>query len=322
MASYEKGKYSYNGNTIFFDEAEYSNAIKAIKTVGDDVANYCGKVSQADKCFDSVPARYKSLVPKPRFSEIGIGILDDIVSAKSDVLSEMGRTVSAIVDYCNGDGFSEESQKRLDDLLSNAPSSPKGGGSPGDGGGGGGAGNGEYTLDQEMVADQEALEGIAGNAIPLEDMTTTNDEEIVLGQVDGQTGGNGNSEVFVPFSGSDETLETGADGTINDSSELGTSLFGNSSFSVPSVLSSNGKVDGIKGAGVLGAAGIAAAAAAAIGGKVFYDKKHADDEEENIDEDILSMNEESGSDVNGGFMSGLNSVDFKSELLNEMDGDE
>ena len=34
------------------------------------------------------------------------------------------------------------------------------------------------------------------------------------------------------------------------------------------------------------------------------------------------MNEKSGSDVNSSFMSGLSSVDFNSELLSEMDGDE
>lgn len=328
MASYEKGKYNYNGNTIFFNEAEYNNAIKAINSVGDDVADYCGKVRQEDKCFDSVPARYSSLIPKPRFGEIAIGIIDQVVSAKRSVLSEMGRTVGAIIDYCDGNDFSEESQKRLDDLLSSMPQtpSPKGGSGGGSGDGSGGGGDDSAT-DENLTANEEVADGIQNN-VPLENATTNNDEEIVLGEIEGSSG-QYSSEAVVPFTNNDETLEVGADGVEGidgTDSDLGTSLFGSSSFSVPSMLSSEGKVDGIKGAGVLGAVGIAAAATAAIGGKVFYDKKHSDDEDdeddEMIDSDVAKLNEESGSDVTGEFMSGLNSVDFKNELLNEMDGDE
>ena len=155
--------------------------------------------------------------------------------------------------------------------------------------------------------------------IPLEDMTTTNDEEIVLGQVDGQTGGNGNSEAFVPFSGSDETLEAGAEGVDGENSDLSSSLLGSSSFVVPSSLEDAGKIKSIKGAGVLGAAGVAVAASAAIGAKIFYDSKHDDDDEQ--DEDYLEMNEESGSDINNGFSSGLASIEFKKDLLNESEED-
>ena len=220
-----------------------------------------------------------------------------------------------------------EMLKHLDNILSSMPQtpSPKGGGGGAGGGSGDGSGGGgdDSATDENLTANEEVAEGIQNN-VPLENATTNNDEEIVLGQVEG---GNGkyDSGAVVPFTNSDETLDVGdgADGVVEDSSEFGTSLFGSSSFSVPSMLSSNGKVDGIKGAGVLGAAGVAAAAAAAIGGKVFYDKKHSDDEDdEMIDNDVAKLNEESGSDVTSEFMSGLNSVEFKSELLNEMDGDE
>lgn len=336
MASYEKGKYSYeyNGkeNTIYYNEAETNAAFKQISSICGDALEYSKIVADADKCFDSVPKRYSSLIPSPRYSGIKSGIERSISGAQQTVCSEMNKTISAICDYCNGGDFSEESQKHLDNILSsisNTSPSKKGGGGGGDGGGGGGAiddsisGDNMFDENLELVANEKVAENIL-STVPLEDTTTSYDEKIVLGQVEG---GNGkyDSGAVVPFTNSDETLDVGdgADGVVEDSSELGTSLFGSSSFSVPSMLSSNGKVDGIKGAGVLGAAGVAAAAAAAIGGKVFYDKKHNDDEDDDeFDDDIAKMNEESGSDVNGGFMSGLNSVDFKSELLSETDGDE
>ena len=52
MASYEKGKYSYNGNTIYYDEAETSAAFKQISSICGDVLDYSESTKNADKCFD------------------------------------------------------------------------------------------------------------------------------------------------------------------------------------------------------------------------------------------------------------------------------
>lgn len=324
MASYEKGKYSYNGNTIYYDEAETSAAFKQISSICGDVLDYSESTKNADKCFDGFPSQYSSLFPNPRYSQIARGIEANLNGIQRTVTTKMNQVIGAINDYCNGDEiFSPSNQAILDNLLNSTvpPSSPPKGG-PGSGPGGGpGSGGDDSATDDDLTANEEVATEIPNN-VPLENTTTNNDEEIVLGEVEGPNG-QYSSEAVVPFSNNDENLEAGADGVDGTNSEFGTSLFGSSSFSVPSMLSSEGKVDGIKGAGVLGAAGVAAAAAAAIGGKVFYDKKHSDDEDdEMIDEDIVKMNEESGSDVNSSFMSGLSSVDFKSELLSEMDGDE
>lgn len=257
-------------------------------------------------------------------------ISSSVATEQENVLANIKNILAAIEDYQDGN-WSPENKKVIDDFL--AANKPKlGGDNSGGGGGGGGGGAAEFgendlggsVTDDNLTANEDVAAGIQNN-VPLEDATTNNDEEIVLGQVEG-VAGKYDSGAVVPFSSNDETLDIGTDGvggSDGTGSEFGTSLFGSSSFSVPSMLNSEGKVDGIKGAGVLGAAGVAAAAAAAIGGKVFYDKKHSDDEEDDMfDEDIAKLNEESGSDVTGEFMSGLNSVDFKSELLSEMDGDE
>ena len=322
MASYEKGKYSYsyNGkeNTIYYNQAETDAAFKQISVICGDVLDYSSDTKTADKCFDGFPSKYSDLFPNPRYSAIASGIEANLNGIQRTVTTKMNQIIGAITDYCNGGDFAPESQKRIEDLLNSAANKKKPGGGPTGGDGGGGGGAPETTLDQEMVADQEALEGIPGIVIPLEDMTTTNDEEIVLGQIDGQTGGNSNSEVFVPFSGSDETLQAGAEGVDGENSDLSSSLLGSSSFVVPSSLEGTGKIKGIKGAGVLGAAGVAVAASAAIGAKIFYDSKHDDDEQ---DEDYLEMNEESGSDINNGFSSGLASIEFKKDLLNESEED-
>ena len=246
-------------------------------------------------------------------SQIGSSVATD----QANTLANIKNILAAIDDYQDGN-WSSENKKVIDDFLAN--NKPRGGG-PGGGPGGVPVVEENGISDDNLLANELEQETIQ-STIPLSDMTTTTDEEIVLGQTAAPVG-QYNAEAVVPFANSgDETLNIESDGVEGESSNLGTSLLGNSSFVVPSTLGSNGKVDDIKGAGVLGAAGIAAAAAAAIGGKVFYDKKHNENEEDAIDDDIARMNEESGSDVNNGFMSGLNSVDFKSELLNEMDGDE
>ena len=252
-------------------------------------------------------------------------IASTVETDQANALSNVEKILQAIDDYQDGEWSDPANKAFLDNFLASngkSPSAPTG--NPGGGGGGeGGDAPGPSTeTDDQLEANEEIVSGIQ-STVPLEETTTNNDEEIILGQIEAVPGGY-NTEAVVPFAGNDQQLEIGSDNVEGSSTELGTSLFDNGSFSVPSMLGVNGKVDGIKGAGVLGAAGIAAAATAAIGGKVFYDKKRnsEEDDDNEFDEDIAKMNEESGSDVNGGFMSGLNSVDFKNELLNEMDGDE
>ncbi len=253
-----------------------------------------------------------------------LGTISSRVSQDSDeVFKNIEVIINAIADYQDGNWSDPANKEYIDRFLSENGKNPEGGASNGGSGGDSGGGGGPSAeSDDTLESNEEIIENIE-STVPLEDTTTTNDEEIVLGQVDG-VAGEYNAEAVVPFTGEDEEL-TIAEDEIDSNSSLGTSLFGNGgTLSIPSMIGSTGEVDGIKGASVLGAAGIAAAAAAAIGGKVFYDKKHDTDEdsEEEFDEDISKISEESGSDVNSGFMSGLNSVDFKNELLNEMDGDE
>lgn len=312
MASYEKGKYSYsyNGkeNTIYYNQAETDAAFKQISVICGDVLDYSNDTKTADKCFDGFPSKYFDLFPNPRYSAIASGIEANLNGIQRTVTTKMNQIIAAIADYCNGGDFAPESQKRIEDLLNNSVNNKK----PGDGPTIGDAPGVEETLDENLEANELEQENIQ-STIPLSDMTTTTDEEIVLGQIDGQSGGNSNSEAFVPFSGSNETLESNVDGVDEENSELSSSLFGSSSFIVPSLLEGAARNKEIKGAGVLGAAGVAVAASAAIGAKIFYDSKY----EEEQSEDYLKMSEESGSDINNGFSSSLASVEFKKDLLSE-----
>ena len=293
------------------------DAITAARTKFTDLETYAAEdpsvsISLDDSCLDTIKKT--------------------VSDANDTALSTIKSILAAIEDFSDGEWSDPNNKVFLDNFLAANGKNPAGPPSGGPGGPGGSGGELPSTESDENLLANETVADFIQSTVPLEETTTTNDEEIVLGQTE-SVAGEYDSSVVVPFAGSnDEKLDISDNNIEGGSSELGTSLFGNNdslfggngSFSVPSMLSSDKKISGVKGAGILGAAGIAAAAAAAIGGKAYYDKKHNSDEEEDdefIDEDLARLNEESGSDVSNGFMSGLSSVEFKSELLGESDGD-
>ena len=96
------------------------------------------------------------------------------------------------------------------------------------------------------------------------------------------------------------------------------SSFGASGASliVPST-SAGGNVE-VKSGATIGAAGVTLAAAAAIAGKIYYDKKHEEDEDmEDVVSDMIEIKTNAtGANVGTGMMSGLNMVELKEQLLN------
>lgn len=308
---------AYNGYMLSADNSRLSDFKSAVGRLGE----------QLDAVIASARSKYTQLETYAAADPTVAVTLEDnldtvkesVSTVETDVLANIENIINAIDDYQDGN-WSPENKAFIDNFLSANGKNPQGApaGNPGGGGGAGGAG---ADTDENLTPEENPAENIQ-STVPVSDETTTSDEEIVMGQVEGVSG-EYNAEAVVPFTGEDEELAIGED-EVDGSSSLGTSLFGSgSTFSVPSPLGDGSNVDGIKSSSILGAAGIAAAAAAAIGGKVFYDKKHSDEDEDvEIDEDISKLNEESGSDVSSGFMSGLSSVDFKNELLNDSEVDE
>ena len=312
MASYEKGKYQYtDGSVIYYNESETAQAFKQISTICGEVSEYSKNVLESDKCFDGFPQKYADLFPTPRYSSVARGIDANLSGIQRTVTTKMGKIINAIVDYCNGGGFSEASQKILDALLSNVPPTtlPDDGSGPGGTPGDDGAGLSDNdTLEPSEEESPIPNGGFGGNE------TNGNlnnlDEEIVISESTGSNINGSGSGVVVPSVGEleDADLET-------DSDISGSTLSGFTSFVVPG--SNKDEMVETKSAGVLGAVGLAAAAAIALGAKIYHDKTDEDNEENEFETDDLDV----GTSENISYSSNKEMLKMKKKIFNIGDDD-
>lgn len=287
MASYEKGKYQYtDGSVIYYNEAETSDAFKQISKICGEVSEYSKAVLDSDKCFDGFPQQYADLFPTPRYSAIVRGIDANLSGIQRTVCEKMGRVINAIIDYCNGGGFSDASQKTLDTLLSSMPptTSPNGGdGGDGSDGGDYGAGGNDDGLSGDDVLEPSDPETTIPVGVGLGDDLNSVDEKVVIPEIAGSNSSSSGTGVVIPST--DKFVNETIDDTLENSSDVaGSSLSGFSSFIVPS--SNKDEIRKPKSAGVLGSIGLAAAAAIALGAKIYRDKSDDENEEELIMEDL------------------------------------
>ena len=326
-------KYSdiYKGNAIFYDPDATQQAVNEIVNIVGDMSDRIADIASQDSYFDSVPSRYISLVPSPRFASIKGNIERTLSGASQRCLSQIGSITGAIQDYCDGNGFSAESEAILNRYSKAIPSSP-GAGPSGDGGG---------SDDDKLNA--PGTEDSPGTTPTIQNEPVSGDDELVSNgsDIEGnapEVSGGLSEDIAIPLvSAMDSSIVTesaasalgvsvmGAVG--NDSlSETSTLLdefassfgsTGSSAIAIPSPII--GSMDGVKSSSAIAATGVAIAAVASIGGKVLYDRvkddDDDDDDDEHMDEDITELNEKSGSVVNDGFISGVSVIDLKKELL-------
>lgn len=323
---------NYAGNQIFYNPDVTQQAINEICNICDDVSDLCDSVLQEDKYFDSVPERYKSLIPSKRFSDLYRGITVQLSGANRRVLSQIGAITGAIQDYCSGDGFSDETIAILN-RESKYMSSPGFSGDSGNSDVGIGVNSNSNSNKNDDLnnneLDSESIPTLPDDSINSGDLGLDNDDELMVLDEDVliptiNTNTTGNMQI--PNSG-DESLIMNDDitstGDLNNTNNP-FNMASTSSFSIPSILGLSGNSVDAKKTNMVAASGIALAATSAIGGKIFYDRKknnntEDDDKEDDddyvfdddIEDEMLDLDDELDDDKQ--VMN--NMVDFKNSLL-------
>lgn len=162
-----------------------------------------------------------------------------------------------------------------------------------------------------------AIDGVPPVVVPTEE-TSPVDSQVIIESTGAETVANPTyaAKMATAFALED----TNEDGAVSDS-ELAEmfSSFGTSGASLIVPSGSEGAKLKVNSAGTVGAVGVTLAAAAALGGKIYYDKKHEDDEEDEMEDVVSDMIEiktnATGADISTGMVSGLNMVELKEQLL-------
>lgn len=209
-----------------------------------------------------------------------------ITSAQEEVqkaIDKVKNISDAICQYGDGGWATPQSVlKHLNDFLGLTG----GGGDDGSGGGGGGGDGlaGDETLEpnetETTIPDETADSGDSDENL------NTVDEEIVIPTANGSDE-IADGEIITPSTEELEDEDLSSESDISESA-----LSGFSSLIVPSSLSSD-EISETKSASLLGALGLAAAAAVALGGKIYYDTKNEDEEDDvEYDESTNASSEE------------------------------
>lgn len=149
----------YNGSLIFFDTDVTDEARKSILDIENDVLDYSHDVSLEDKYFDTVPDRYKKLIPSIRYEDIKKDFVNDINDATIKFINSIKAIENAVYDYCDGDGIiSSENKAILDFYLGQSKSLSN-----------------DNDSDNKIIVDQVVSIGNSGEAVELSD-----DEEISM----------------------------------------------------------------------------------------------------------------------------------------------
>ena len=313
----------YNDDYIFYDPNETSNACRDLIASKNDFTNQFSSILDKDTAFyDSLEYPYNKFIIDRRASVVLGNISNEIEAEFGITRDTINNVIGAILAYSDGDPTG------LDELL--APKK-----SPSGGGGGGGFGDGGGGLPQP--SEDSGGSGNAGdNSSSEEDLS--DDEEMVIPTAGGQTGVAGGSAMSSLLDSSDELLELGDDNSIPSNTLLSDSA-ADSKFLIPP-LSSNSMIGGnsdIKKSGIAISGAIVAAASMAIGGKIAYDKKKTDsnDEEENIDSNVINSNSDLNDDEDikakdatddkkneeDNKVFGKSTVGFKASLFDESESD-
>lgn len=297
----------YNGNVIYYDPYQTINATNALGRIKNSALEQSDLIAQDDQYFDNVPERYACLIPSPRYDGQKPYIDGLVTDAYDAAISTLSAVTNAIIDYCNEDGvFTAESKAVLDSYLRKKSGPGNDGGSGNDGG----PSTLDDTDDSKLETNNEAVnirDSEINKVIPEGGGNLSADEEIVISEVAGAIGSGVTGGVVGGAIGSGILSPTEQDELLNNFS---VSLLG-AGVSVPSPVASS--LEKLSKFGIIGPAALAVFAATGVGGKVFYDKKR-DDEDEEDDVDILELNKKSGSNISSSFISG-SSVALKHNLL-------
>lgn len=231
---------NYAGNQIFYNPDVTQQAINEICNICDDVSDLCDSVLQEDKYFDSVPERYKSLIPSKRFSNLYHGITVQLSGANRRVLSQIGAITGAIQDYCSGGGFSDETIAILNReskyMSSLGFSGDSGNSDVGIGVNSNSNSNKNDDLNNNEL-DSESIPTLPDDSINSSNLGLDNDD-VLIPTINTNTTGN----MQIPNSG-DESLIMNDDitstGDLNNTNNP-FNMASTSSFSIPSILGLSG----------------------------------------------------------------------------------
>lgn len=315
MANYRGYKLSCDSTLITGVEKAFNDAAQ---TIADKAKEVKGKVDELIEYAATDPSVSTSIS-----STSMDGPVTEVGTVITETMTKLKGIIAAINDYSDGKWADDNNRLFLDEFLKN--SAPPGGypsnpGTP------------PPATDPTITNEEQTPSELGTDESPYNEDYQTIGSEIVVSTSTPYTNTE-NSEYFVPsvplatsISGTDTTNnvndEIATENLSGSFSSFRSGNFGSGNFSVPTI--STKKADGVKSSGVIGISGIAAAATLALGGKILYSKNKESeedeysDEEDDIDATVIQMGEEtSTTNLNEGFTSGLNIVDFKNIILEE-----
>lgn len=287
--NYQTWTGSFNGNDIFYDERATEEVVGNIKKLEQDTQDFLAEVNDIDKFFDGVVYPYSKLIPNPRFKHNELS--ENLSTSYSNCLSLTNEIACAIKDYSDGGDIDPNATNTLKRWLYGSGSGN--GSDDGSGGGSDGGFDGDSSLEPDIgdsIEDEipELGDSVIGDDNSfLDDSSLGEDEKLIIPGSNGSVLSGSVLGGMIGDTSLDDLSDLSEDNSLG---KFGTSSFGdinNSKFFVPSPNTSMASTDGIRGAGVIGGASVVAAASLAVGGKVYYDKRHADDGSE--DEDNVSL---------------------------------
>lgn len=307
----------YNGNVIFYDKNQTAGAKTVLNVLSESFEEQSNQIEANDGYFDSVPSRYESLIPDPRYADIKGEISQAFEDAHTELIATIDSISESILELSRGE-LSDNGKLILDSWLryKDSPGIPDDdGGSPDSGGGIPDGGIGDIPVDNLNDNGDVAGENpdVGGNG----DVDNLEDDVKNLGTSEDYV-----IPVLEDFNHVNE-LTDGDDKVIDSDDKLDSfkgdySTSSNSLFSIPTPTN---KIEGVKkSSGVGFAAATVAAVASGVGGKFYYDYKHSDDEEEkddeNSDDDVAEeVNDHLTDNTNPDIP--INSVDLKNKILED-----
>lgn len=314
----------YNGNVIFYDKNQTAGAKTVLNVLSESFEEQSNQIEANDGYFDSVPSRYESLIPDPRYADIKGEISQAFEDAHTELIATIDSISESILELSRGE-LSDNGKLILDSLLGlakpdkGAPANdtPYDGGDGGPDSGGGIPDGGIGDIPVDNLNDNGDVAGenpdVGGNG----DVDNLEDDVKNLGTSEDYV-----IPVLEDFNHVNE-LTDGDDKVIDSDDKLDSfkgdySTSSNSLFSIPTPTN---KIEGVKkSSGVGFAAATVAAVASGVGGKFYYDYKHSDDEEEkddeNSDDDVAEeVNDHLTDNTNPDIP--INSVDLKNKILED-----
>ena len=313
MANYRGYNISCDSSLVSGVEKVFNDAVETIETKAQELKTKIDDLIEYASLDPYVSASVSATASDTAVTELGTVVSESITKLKS--------IIKSINDYSDGTWADETNKLFLDELINgiSPPSQPP---------------SAPPVSKEPTITDEETLPTDPEPPVSQEQENSELDSEIIVSTINPYPDTD-SQEYFIPsvqsFSSTaledtDSQSETIAPENLSGSFSAFDSdsfpSFGNGNFSVPTI--STKKASGIKSSSVIGVSGIAIAAAAALSGKLIYgkDKESEDnelgDEEDEIDSIDVQIGKETATEnLEEGFVSGLNIVDFKNSILED-----